>query len=105
MAELHAAGKTVMVQPYIDAVDEEGELALIFLGGRFSHAVRKEALLVAGSGPATGLYLEETMNASEASRLELEIAEQALDAIPFPARACCTRASTCCPGRSCSRSN
>ncbi len=83
VAELHAAGKTVMVQPYIDAVDEEGELALIFLGGRFSHAVRKEALLVAGSGPATGLYLEETMNASEASRLELEIAEQALDAIQF----------------------
>jgi glutathione synthase/RimK-type ligase-like ATP-grasp enzyme len=83
VAELHAAGRTVMVQPYVEAVDSEGELALIFVGGRFSHAVRKEALLDVGSGPATGLYLEETMNAAQASRRELEIAEQALDAIPF----------------------
>jgi glutathione synthase/RimK-type ligase-like ATP-grasp enzyme len=83
VAELHAAGMTVMVQPYVEAVDREGELALIFLGGRFSHAVRKEALLEVGSGPATGLYLEETMNAAEASPRELEIAEQALGAIPF----------------------
>ena len=84
VAELHAAGKTVMVQPYVEAVDNEGELALIFIGGRFSHAVRKEALLVVGSGPATGLYLQETMHTAEASSKELEIAEQALDAMPFP---------------------
>ena len=83
VAELHAAGKTVMVQPFVEAVDTDGELALIFLGGRYSHAVRKEALLVEGSGPATGLYLEETMNAAQASRRELELAERAFDAIPF----------------------
>jgi glutathione synthase/RimK-type ligase-like ATP-grasp enzyme len=83
VGELHAAGKTVMVQPYLEAIDREGELALIFIEGRFSHAVHKEALLAAGSGPATGLYLEETMSAAEASPDELEVAERALDAVPF----------------------
>jgi glutathione synthase/RimK-type ligase-like ATP-grasp enzyme len=83
VAELHAAGKTVMVQPYVEAVDTEGEVALIYLGGRYSHAVRKEALLAVGSGPATGLYLEETLSAAQASPAELEIAEQALGAVPF----------------------
>jgi len=84
VAQLHAAGKTVLVQPYLDAVDREGELAVVFVGGRFSHAVRKEALLAAGSGPATGLYLEETMSAAEASPRELAVAEEALAAVPFP---------------------
>lgn len=83
VAELHAAGKTVIVQPYLDAIDREGELALIFLEGRFSHAVHKEALLAEGGEPAIGLYLEETMTAAEASPQELEIAERALDAVPF----------------------
>ena len=31
-----------MVQPYQPAVDEEGEVGLIFLGGTFSHAIHKE---------------------------------------------------------------
>ena len=37
-------------------VPTDGEVALIFLGGTYSHAVRKEALLAVGSGPATGLW-------------------------------------------------
>ena len=32
--------RTVMVQPYLDAVDTAGETALLFLGGPFSHAIR-----------------------------------------------------------------
>jgi glutathione synthase/RimK-type ligase-like ATP-grasp enzyme len=84
VADLHAAGKTVIVQPYLEAVDREGELALMFLEGRFSHAVRKEALLVEGSEPGAGLYLEETLTAAEASGPELEIAERALAGVPFP---------------------
>lgn len=32
-----------MVQPYLPAVETEGELSLIWLGGRFSHAIRKVA--------------------------------------------------------------
>lgn len=30
-----------MIQPYLTALESEGELSLLFFGGRFSHAVRK----------------------------------------------------------------
>jgi len=49
-AELVAAGRTAMVQPYLASVDAEGETAMLFIGGRFSHAVRKAPLLVRGEG-------------------------------------------------------
>lgn len=32
-----------MIQPYLDAVEGDGELSLIFFGGEFSHAIRKVA--------------------------------------------------------------
>src|SRR5690606_18362473 len=39
------AGRHVLVQPYLHAVDEHGETALLFFEGRFSHAIRKAPLL------------------------------------------------------------
>lgn len=47
---LHAAGQTVMVQPYVDAVDEQGETAVLVFDGEVSHAARKSACLVPGQG-------------------------------------------------------
>jgi glutathione synthase/RimK-type ligase-like ATP-grasp enzyme len=82
--DLHAAGKTVMVQPYLDAVDREGETALLYVGGTFSHAVRKAPLLAAGGEPGSGLYVEERISPGEPSGEERELAERALDAVPFP---------------------
>jgi hypothetical protein len=49
-ADLGAAGRTAMVQPYLASVDADGETALLFIGGRFSHAVRKGPLLARGEG-------------------------------------------------------
>jgi hypothetical protein len=48
VAELRQAGQTVMIQPFLPAIDTEGELDLIFITGAFSHAVVKDALLVRG---------------------------------------------------------
>ena len=45
IARLHELGRTVMVQPYLDGVDQAGETALIYLGGAFSHAIRKAPML------------------------------------------------------------
>ena len=42
---LLAAGSTVMVQPYVERVDVTGETGLVYLGGEFSHAFRKSAIL------------------------------------------------------------
>jgi glutathione synthase/RimK-type ligase-like ATP-grasp enzyme len=48
---LHAEGRTVMVQPYLSRIEAEGEVSMIFLGGAFSHAMLKRAVL---SGPDRG---------------------------------------------------
>ena len=65
---LHAAGRAVMVQPYLEGVDVVGEAALIWLGGDYSHAVTKSALLRPGQRAGTTLYLEETIAARQRSR-------------------------------------
>ena len=83
VADLHAAGKTVLVQPYLAAVDTAGETSLIYLGGKYSHAVRKEPLLEHGSEPGSGLYLEETITSAKPTAVELELGERALSAVPF----------------------
>jgi hypothetical protein len=49
-AGLTGTGRTAMVQPYLDSVDDAGETAMLFLGGRLSHAVRKGPLLARGEG-------------------------------------------------------
>ncbi len=49
---LHAGGGTVMVQPYMHGIDDEGETSLVYLGGVFSHAMRKAAVL---TGPTSVL--------------------------------------------------
>jgi glutathione synthase/RimK-type ligase-like ATP-grasp enzyme len=43
-------GRTVMIQPHLPSVADPGELSMIFLDGRLSHATRKGALLVRGEG-------------------------------------------------------
>ncbi|MGP8058076.1 MAG: ATP-grasp domain-containing protein [Acidimicrobiales bacterium] len=51
VAQLHAAGQTAMIQPYLGAVDQAGETALVFVAGRLSHAVVKGPMLVVGRAP------------------------------------------------------
>jgi hypothetical protein len=73
---LQAAGRTVMVQPYLSAVDTAGETALIYLDGQFSHAVRKAPMLPEGTvhGVHTySLYVEETITPRTPSADELAV--------------------------------
>jgi hypothetical protein len=43
---MHAEKLTAMIQPYLHQIDTSGERALVFLQGKFLHAVRKRAVLV-----------------------------------------------------------
>jgi hypothetical protein len=52
IGRLQAQGRTAMVQPYLRRIDEDGEMSLVFIGGAFSHAMRKGAVL---EGPDTGV--------------------------------------------------
>ena len=47
---LQRAGQTVMVQEYLSAIDEVGEVNLVFFDGTFSHAVVKRPVLQSGEG-------------------------------------------------------
>jgi glutathione synthase/RimK-type ligase-like ATP-grasp enzyme len=82
-ARLLAARRSVLVQPYLDQVDQAGETALIFFDGVFSHAIRKGPLLARGEGPTQSLFAAEQIDAREPSTAEFDVAHKALEAIPF----------------------
>jgi hypothetical protein len=49
---LLSANRGVMVQPYLPSVEEPGEIDLVYLGGTYSHAVRKAHALPEAGAPA-----------------------------------------------------
>lgn len=53
--------RVVMVQPYVAEVDADGETALLYFDGRFSHAIRKAALLADGEAAVEGLFAPENI--------------------------------------------
>ncbi|HYI22699.1 MAG TPA: hypothetical protein VEX62_08700 [Candidatus Limnocylindrales bacterium] len=77
------AGQTVMVQPYVEAIETRGETGVIFVGGQFSHAIGKGAMLSSQrQAEAGGLYLEETIVARDPTADELSLAQRAIEAAP-----------------------
>jgi hypothetical protein len=52
LAELASRSGDVLAQPYLPSIERSGESCLVYLGGRWSHAVTKAALLTPGIGPA-----------------------------------------------------
>ncbi len=83
---LRNAGRAAMIQPYLEAVDTVGESALIYLGGRFSHCVRKAPILAAGAAPSALAIGDhdprEQIVPRDATAAELAVAEVVLDAVP-----------------------
>jgi hypothetical protein len=72
-----------MVQPYLRDIEEDGETSLVYLGGAFSHAMRKGVMLY---GPDRGVrHSHETSPGLEPRRptdAQLSVAAQALAAVP-----------------------
>ncbi|MCW2831678.1 MAG: hypothetical protein JWP31_2370 [Aeromicrobium sp.] len=77
-AELVAAGRTSMTQPYISSVDDEGETAVLHFGGDFSHAIRKGPLLEAGEGVRQDRDSRESISPRTPSAAQRDIADLAL---------------------------
>ncbi len=80
--ELIAAGRSAMVQPYVPSVDSEGETALIYFGGRFSHAIRKGPLLERGEGVRQDRDQREVITPRAPTAAQHDVTEQVLGAIP-----------------------
>ena len=82
VGRLGAAGRTVMLQPYLEGVDTAGETALVHLDGRFSHAVRKGPMLDGPDSDVEGLYRVERLVARTPDPAERALADAVLAALP-----------------------
>ena len=80
--QLIAAGRTAMAQPYLDSVDDAGETAMLFLGGRFSHAVRKGPLLGRGEGVRQDRDSRGDLRPVMATPAQRDAAQAVFDAVP-----------------------
>jgi glutathione synthase/RimK-type ligase-like ATP-grasp enzyme len=74
--------RSVLLQPYLDAVDEAGETALIYFNGVYSHAIRKGPLLQRASGPTHELFAAETITPREPSKEERVLADRVVSELP-----------------------
>lgn len=89
---LLAVGRRVMLQRYLTQVDTQGESALVYVNGEFSHAVRKAPLL---EGPYRAaetegvISRERVLTARDATTEERALADQVVAelAAVFPDRA------------------
>jgi glutathione synthase/RimK-type ligase-like ATP-grasp enzyme len=81
--KLLAAGRRVLVQPFLTAVDEVGETGVVHVGGAYSHGVAKAALLEpGGAAEIDELWRPERVEPRDPSTAEREVAERALAAVP-----------------------
>jgi len=77
------ANRSVLLQPYLERVDRDGETALMFFEGQFSHAIRKGPLLPPGGAAATtGLFATEAITPRLPDADELRLAQKILAAVP-----------------------
>lgn len=81
LAGLLAGGSAALVQPYQSAIDEHGETCLVYIAGRYSHAVNKAAILdgpVELDGPLT---VKETTRPHLATAAELDLGDRIVEAL------------------------
>ncbi|NKE63952.1 hypothetical protein FXN61_47570 [Lentzea sp. PSKA42] len=79
-AHLDALGVRALVQPYQSSVDTNGETALVFFAGEYSHSFHKGPMLAQGLAESeSGLYVEEKLRGIEPSSRQVEFANQVLD--------------------------
>ena len=84
VARLHGQGRAVMVQPYLPQIEVDGETSLVFLGGRYSHAVRREPLLT-GLGERRPVVVADVLGSirqAQPTPDQRDLAERVLSAVP-----------------------
>ncbi len=76
------AGRVAMIQPYLPAVEDAGETAIVYIAGTASHAIAKGPMLgrerPLGEG---GLFLEEKIAPRSATAAERAVADAVMDVV------------------------
>lgn len=81
-AALLDAGRSVMIQPYLDRVDRDGETGLVYFDGSFSHAFRKGPILRADAPATDEFFAPEEIGPRTPSPDERAVADAAVAACP-----------------------
>ncbi|HLY09463.1 MAG TPA: hypothetical protein VKW04_09195 [Planctomycetota bacterium] len=81
---IHRSGRSAMIQPYLNRVDQAGETALVYFAGEFSHAIRKGPMLGPSREVMGGLFLKEDIRPRTASEAERALGQRAVQASPEP---------------------
>jgi glutathione synthase/RimK-type ligase-like ATP-grasp enzyme len=81
--DLHASGRDAMIQPYISSIDEDGERALVFIDGSFSHAMTKGAMLNTAPDDRDALFRREQMSVAHAEPDAVAFAEAVMNEKQF----------------------
>jgi hypothetical protein len=79
---LATAGRIAMVQPYLASVDDVGETAMLFIGGAFSHAVRKGPLLARGEGVRQDRNSRGDLSTAAPTTTQHDVAQAVFEAVP-----------------------
>jgi hypothetical protein len=79
---LQGQNRTVMVQPYLSGIETAGEVAMIFIGGAFSHSIRRGALLQAGGKPDQAHALPLNVQAHKETPQERLLVEEVMKHLP-----------------------
>lgn len=87
MRRHHADGLASMVQPYFASVDRAGEIALVFIGGLYSHAAHKRPVLRPDQmapmrddaiGGAEVMYRSDIVRPGTATAAQISLGERAV---------------------------
>ena len=79
---LQASGRTVMVQPYLAEIERSGEVSMMYIGGEYSHAVRRGAVLNDQTSPKVEIEYAPDVRAHEASPAERLLGDRVMAHIP-----------------------
>jgi glutathione synthase/RimK-type ligase-like ATP-grasp enzyme len=78
VARLHAAGRVVLVQPFLASVAEHGEWPMVFFGGQFSHSASKRVTLPQ-AGLVADLFAAEDNRVHAATQEQIDVAQAVVD--------------------------
>jgi glutathione synthase/RimK-type ligase-like ATP-grasp enzyme len=79
---LQATGRTVMIQPYLAGIEVKGEVAVMFIGGAYSHSICRGALLNRSGLREEGVPIPLNVQAYEATPQERSLAESVMAHLP-----------------------
>ena len=83
VSRLLTQNRSVILQPYLERVDTQGETALVYYNSVFSHAFHKGPLLRRGSASTQDLFATESISARCPDADELALGERVISALPF----------------------